>query len=81
LPGTETFVGVPGLTIVGRESSEMSQSETFDPGRLLFDLPTCPGCGANMWLVQIEPDAPSHDKRSFECPHCGYVLNQTVKYR
>jgi hypothetical protein len=24
-----------------------------------------------MWLARIEPDAPGHDKRVFECPQCS----------
>lgn len=53
----------------------MSQSETFDAARLVLHLPTCPRCGASMWLTQIEPDVPGHDKRIFECPNCEYVAN------
>jgi hypothetical protein len=34
-----------------------------------------------MWLVQIEPDAPDHDRRTFECPGCENVVSETVKYR
>jgi hypothetical protein len=59
----------------------MSQPETFDAARLVLHLPPCPKCGARMWLVQIEPDAPGHDKRIFECPHCEHVVSETFKYR
>jgi GAF domain-containing protein len=38
----------------------MSQFETFDPARLVLYMPTCEKCGAKMWLVRIEPDAPGH---------------------
>jgi hypothetical protein len=59
----------------------MSEWESFDPARLVLRLPTCPKCGATMWLVRIEPDAPGHDKRTFECPTCENVISETVKYR
>jgi hypothetical protein len=59
----------------------MSQWESFDPARLVLDLPTCPKCGAKMWLARIEPDAPGHDKRTYECPTCENVVSETVKYR
>ena len=55
----------------------MSQFETFDPTRLVLYMPTCEKCGAKMWLVRIEPDAPGHDRRCFQCPQA----NETVKYR
>jgi hypothetical protein len=58
----------------------MSQFETFDPARLLY-MPTCKKCGAKMWLVRIEPDAPGHDRRSFECPQCENAVTEVVKYR
>jgi hypothetical protein len=59
----------------------MSQSETFDPARLVLHLPTCEKCGAKMWLARIEPDAPGHDKRTFECPNCEHTVSKIVKYR
>jgi hypothetical protein len=63
------------------ESSAMSQWESFDPARLVLDLPACPKCGARMWLARIEPDAPGHDKRTFECPQCEDVVSETFKFR
>jgi hypothetical protein len=42
----------------------MSEWESFDPARLVLRLPTCPKCGATMWLERIEPDGPGHDKRT-----------------
>ena len=59
----------------------MSQFVRFDPARLVLYMPTCEKCGAKMWLVRIEPDAPGHDRRSFECPQCENVFQETVKYR
>ena len=59
----------------------MSEWESFDPARLVLRLPTCPKCGATMWLERIEPDAPGHDKRTFQCPTCENVISETVKYR
>ena len=58
----------------------MSQSQSFDPARLVLDLPTCPKCGASMWLVRVERDVPGHDNRFFECPRCEHVRSETVKY-
>ena len=39
----------------------MSQFASFDPARLVLSQPTCPQCGAKMWLVRIEPDDPGHE--------------------
>jgi tRNA(Ile2) C34 agmatinyltransferase TiaS len=59
----------------------MSQSETFDPARLVLYNPVCPKCETRMWLSRIEPDVPGHDKRTFECPRCENVVSETFKYR
>jgi hypothetical protein len=59
----------------------MSQPDIFDPARLVLSQPICPQCGARMWLAQIEPDEPGHDKRTFECLQCENVVNEIVKYR
>jgi len=59
----------------------MSQFETFDPARLVLYMPTCEKCGAKMWLVRIEPDAPGHDRRCFQCPQCENAATEVVKYR
>ena len=64
-------------TVMG---SAMTQT-AFDPARLVLDLPKCQKCGSIMWLVQIEPDAPDRDRRTFECPRCENVVSETVKYR
>ena len=32
-------------------------------------------------LSRIEPDAPDHDKRSFECPSCGNEHTEVVKFK
>ena len=34
--------------------------------------PACPQCGEDIHLVRIEPAAPAHDLRTFECAGCGY---------
>ena len=59
----------------------MSQSESFDPARLVPYNPVCPKCGTGMWLSRIEPDEPDRDKRTFECPQCENVVSETFKYR
>ena len=33
--------------------------------------PHCPNCGTRMWLARIEPDEPSYETRTFECPEAG----------
>jgi len=43
--------------------------------------PPCPKCGAQMLLARIEPDAPDHDKRSFECSACGHEHSEVVKFK
>jgi hypothetical protein len=32
-------------------------------------------------LARIEPDKPSHDKRTFECFDCDHVESMVVKYK
>jgi hypothetical protein len=34
-----------------------------------------------MFLAEIEPDEPGHDRRTFECIECGNVQTKTVKYK
>jgi len=43
--------------------------------------PHCPRCGARMWLARVEPDEPSYDRRTFECPECEHALVQLIKYK
>jgi predicted RNA-binding Zn-ribbon protein involved in translation (DUF1610 family) len=38
--------------------------------------PTCPECGAKMWLVRVERIGPDEARRTFECPACEVVLEQ-----
>ena len=33
------------------------------------------------WLASIEPAAPDHDKRTFECPACPNIVVRIGKYR
>ena len=45
-------------------------------------LPGCKSCGAQMWLVSIEPaNTPNHDMRTFECPRCQEETVEIVKYK
>jgi transposase-like protein len=72
-----------GLSTLGGNDewrSVMSQFASFET-RLVLSQPTCPQCGARMWLARIEPDEPGHDKRTFECPSCEKVVSEIVKYR
>jgi len=41
----------------------------------LLLTPVCPDCGEEIGLVRIEPAAPGHDLRTFECAACGYSKN------
>lgn len=41
----------------------------------LLLTPVCPDCGQDIELVRIEPAAPGHDQRTFECAGCGYTKN------
>ena len=42
------------------------------PSSQLHDIvhPTCPKCGASMWLTRIAPDGPGWEQRTFECQAC-----------
>jgi hypothetical protein len=42
--------------------------------------PTCAKCGTPMWLTRVEPDGPSLDKQTFECPACENDLIEVVKH-
>ena len=42
--------------------------------------PPCPKCGARMLLSRIEPDSPSHEKRTFECTACQSETSEIVKF-
>jgi len=44
-------------------------------------LLACAKCGAGMWLLQIVPDVPDHDRRTFECTECKAVKVEIVRYR
>jgi hypothetical protein len=41
----------------------------------LLLTPVCPNCGEEIALARIEPAAPGHDLRTFECAGCGYSKN------
>ena len=45
------------------------------------ERPPCPRCGTQMWISNIEPDKPSHDRRTFECPRCQWEVTEVVKFR
>jgi tRNA(Ile2) C34 agmatinyltransferase TiaS len=38
--------------------------------------PSCRRCGTRMVLVQIFPDSPGHDQRTYECPRCEYEVTE-----
>jgi hypothetical protein len=43
--------------------------------------PSCSKCGAQTLLARIDPDLPGHDRRTFECPHCGYSESVITKIK
>jgi hypothetical protein len=38
-----------------------------------IDRPDCAKCGTKMRLFGIEPERPSYELHSFECPHCNHI--------
>lgn len=59
----------------------MSAFPTAIPSPKVIDRPSCPKCGTKMMLRRIEPDAPDHDKRTFECPSCNHEETFVFKYK
>jgi len=49
--------------------------------RYELEKPKCAKCGVEMWLARIAPDAPGHDKRTFECPACDSAITKVVRYQ
>ena len=47
----------------------------------LLLTPACPECGQDIYLVRIEPAAPSHEIRIFTCAGCGYSKEVDVQFR
>ena len=47
----------------------MRQFEVISPAQDIVH-PTCPKCGASMWLTRIAPDGPGWEQRTFECQAC-----------
>ncbi len=45
------------------------------------ERPKCERCGALMWLARIDPDEPSYERRTFECPECDHSMAWVVKYK
>ena len=43
--------------------------------------PPRPRCGTQTLLSRIEPDAPHHDKRTFQCAMCGNEHSEVVKFK
>jgi hypothetical protein len=87
--GKEQFQRIRGLPVAERPSalackaaraSEMSIVDHVFP-RQQIEAPQCNKCGARMWLARIEPYAPDHDKRTYECPECNAEITEIVKYR
>jgi hypothetical protein len=62
------------------QQQQMQQHESI-PTQKGVAHPKCTRCGARMFLAEIEPDEPGHDRRTFECIECGNVQTKTVKYK
>ena len=43
----------------------MRQSQSISHSQDIVH-PTCPKCGAPMWLTRLEPDGPGSEQRTFE---------------
>jgi ribosomal protein S27AE len=41
--------------------------------------PCCPECGAAMFLVEVEPDAPGSESRTYACPQCQFTERSVVR--
>jgi hypothetical protein len=47
---------------------------------LLTSRRSCPRCNTQMALIRIEPDTPTLDRRTFECPACEHCEVALVPY-
>jgi hypothetical protein len=75
-----TLIPLPGRGDRYGGSARMRQFQFIQASQQI-EQPTCPQCGAAMWLARIEPDKPDHDRRTFECPVCDHVVRTVVKYK
>ena len=48
----------------------MHKSKFIPRQQASVELPKCPKCGEEMWLVRIQPIEPGYDSCTFECPTC-----------
>jgi len=58
----------------------MRQSQSISHSQDIVH-PTCPKCGAPMWLTRLEPDGPDSEQRTFECQACQNEAIDVVKCR
>lgn len=42
--------------------------------------PACIECGVAMWLKDIAPANPYHEKRTYTCPSCDALQSTVVRY-
>lgn len=54
----------------------MRKSKFIPRQQTSIELPKCPKCGEEMWLIRIQPIEPGYDSCTFECPTCD---NRTTK--
>jgi hypothetical protein len=52
--------------------------QELQPSFAPFDRPFCPECTAPMFLVELEPDAPGSEYRTYECPNCKFTQGSGV---
>jgi len=57
----------------------MQQSQQ-SPSIFLIGRPSCEKCNTRMALIRIEPDSPTHDRRTFECPACEHYEIHVVPF-
>ncbi len=73
---TESSVVLPPV-----QGATMTIYQPATPYSATIIRPPCSRCGTRMMLARIEPDAPGHDRRSFECSKCGNEHSEVVVFR
>lgn len=47
----------------------MPESDSFEPPDPI-DRPLCSACGWTMWIANIEPHEPGHERHTLKCARC-----------
>ncbi len=77
-PSQEALVTESSVVLPPVQGATMT---TYQPATPFIIRPTCSRCGTRMMLARIEPDAPGHDRRSFECSKCGNEHSEVVVFK